>query len=96
MVFNQDEIQAVLQAESLSNWIIVDAGIYRKIRFSDFKQALKAMNSIGEQAEKMNHHPDWRNVYNTLEITLSTHDEGGVTNKDIELAKKIDEIVLTL
>ncbi|HEY1047251.1 MAG TPA: 4a-hydroxytetrahydrobiopterin dehydratase [Bacteroidia bacterium] len=94
MVYNQDEIQGVLHSEALNNWTIANASIYRKIKFSDFKEALKAMNSIGEEAEKMNHHPDWRNVYNTLEITLSTHDEGGVTTKDIELAKKIDEILL--
>lgn len=93
MVYNQEDIQNVLNAESLVKWTVINGAIYRKIKFPNFLEALKAMNLIGEYAEKMNHHPDWRNVYNTLEITLSTHDEGGVTIKDIELAKKIDEIV---
>lgn len=93
MLYNPEELRHVLYTESLGKWEVIDAAIYRKIKFSNFQEALKAMNLIGEFAEKMNHHPDWRNVYGTLEITLSTHDEGGVTIKDIELAKKIDEIV---
>jgi 4a-hydroxytetrahydrobiopterin dehydratase len=51
------------------------------------------MTRIAFEAEKLSHHPDWSNVYNTLNISLSTHDAEGVTDKDFELAKMIDELV---
>ncbi len=51
------------------------------------------MTRIAFEAEKLGHHPDWSNVYNSLNISLSTHDAGGVTDKDFELAKVIDELV---
>ena len=59
----------------------------------DFKDAFSVMTRIAFEAEKLNHHPDWSNVYKTLNITLSTHDAGGLTQKDFELAKIIDALV---
>lgn len=61
--------------------------------FENFKEAFSAMTRIAFEAEKMGHHPEWTNVYNTLEIFLSTHDADGVTEKDFELAKIIDELI---
>lgn len=62
-------------------------------QFRDFTEAFAFMTEVAFQAEKMNHHPDWRNVWNTVEIHLSTHDAGDVvTDKDRHLAEAIDEI----
>ncbi len=68
--------------------------LYRKFEFKDFSQAFAFMTRVALAAEKMDHHPNWTNVYNTVEISLSTHSEGDiVTEKDRKLAKKIDGLV---
>ncbi len=67
--------------------------LYRKIEFRDFGQALAAMVQIGLEAEKADHHPEWFNVYNRLEIWLTTHDADGVSCRDSNLAAIIDRIV---
>lgn len=65
--------------------------LYKKFTFSDFNQAFSFMTRVALIAEKMNHHPLWTNVYNTVEIWLSTHDAGDVvTDKDRKLAQQID------
>jgi 4a-hydroxytetrahydrobiopterin dehydratase len=65
--------------------------LYKKFSFSNFIEAFAFMTKVAIVAEKMNHHPNWSNVYNTVEISLSTHDAGDiVTEKDYELAKAID------
>ncbi|MCP9749526.1 4a-hydroxytetrahydrobiopterin dehydratase [Ferruginibacter sp. HRS2-29] len=67
--------------------------LYRKFQFEDFSSAFAFMTRVGMAAEKMNHHPTWKNVYNVVEIWLNTHDAGDmVTKKDHLLAKKIDAI----
>ena len=67
--------------------------LYRKFQFKDFSQAFAFMTRVALAAEAMNHHPLWTNVYNTVEIWLSTHDAGDVvTEKDRQLARKIDAI----
>lgn len=87
----ETEIQRVLL--SLEGWEYEKDGIIKKFVFANFKDALATMNRIGEIAEEMNHHPEWFNVYNKLNIRLSTHDQGGITQLDIDLAKAIEEIV---
>lgn len=67
--------------------------IHRRIRFHDFGEALAAMVRIGLEAEKANHHPEWCNVYDRLDVWLTTHDASGVTMRDIELARNVDLIV---
>ena len=68
--------------------------LYRKFQFKDFSQAFAFMTRVALAAEKMDHHPDWSNVYNTVEIRLSTHDAGDiVTERDRKLAKVIDGLV---
>ena len=64
--------------------------ITRKFVFADFNEAFGFMTRVALAAEKMDHHPEWSNVYKTVEITLATHDSGGVTAKDIALARKIN------
>ena len=85
------EIQA--RMSTVDGWEYSDNAIHTSLEFNDFKDAFSVMTRIAFEAEKMNHHPDWSNVYNTLSISLSTHDAGGVTEKDFTLAKIIDELV---
>ena len=66
--------------------------IIKNYQLADFNAAFGFMSRVAIKAEKMDHHPEWFNVYNRVEVTLSTHDAGGVTQLDIELAKFMDEI----
>jgi len=69
--------------------------LYRKFQFKDFSEAFAFMTRVALEAEKMDHHPLWTNVYNSVEIWLSTHSAGDVvTNRDKQLAEKIDDLVL--
>ena len=67
-------------------------GIARSFRFADFGAAFGFMTRVALEAEKADHHPDWSNVWNRVDILLSTHSEGGVTAKDIALARRIQEL----
>jgi len=75
-------------------WKESDNKLYRKFEFKNFSEAFAFMTRVALAAEKMDHHPLWTNVYNQVEVWLSTHDAGDVvTEKDRELAKKIDALV---
>jgi 4a-hydroxytetrahydrobiopterin dehydratase len=75
-------------------WEQKDNQLYRKFVFKDFSAAFAFMTRVALAAEKMNHHPNWRNVWNTVEISLNTHDAGDiVTDKDRTLATAIDELL---
>ncbi|MBP8823777.1 MAG: 4a-hydroxytetrahydrobiopterin dehydratase [Flavobacteriales bacterium] len=75
-------------------WQETNNKLHRTFRYKDFSQAFAFMVRVALLAERKGHHPDWRNVYNTVEITLSTHDAGDVvTDKDRELARLIDALV---
>lgn len=76
-----------------TQWEEKDNTLCRKFEFKDFSQAFAFMTRVALAAEKMDHHPNWTNVYNKVEISLNTHDAGDiVTDKDRELAKKIDAL----
>lgn len=66
--------------------------ITKKFTFKDFTEAFGFMTRVALTAEKMDHHPEWFNVYKTVEVTLSTHDAGGVTDLDVKLAEAMDKI----
>ena len=75
-------------------WTEADNKLYRKFEFSDFSEAFAFMTRVAIEAEKMNHHPLWTNVWNKVEIWLSTHDAGDiVTEKDRKLAEHIDKLL---
>ncbi|MBK5271750.1 MAG: 4a-hydroxytetrahydrobiopterin dehydratase [Bacteroidia bacterium] len=75
-------------------WQETDNKLYRKFQFKNFSQAFGFMTRVALEAEKMDHHPLWTNVYNTVEIWLSTHDAGdSITEKDKKLAIKIDSLL---
>ncbi|HUN39594.1 MAG TPA: 4a-hydroxytetrahydrobiopterin dehydratase [Acetobacteraceae bacterium] len=82
-------------ATSLSKWEVVSSpeSIRREFRFKDFSHAWGFMTRVALLAEKHDHHPDWSNVWNTVRIMLHTHDAGGLTPKDVALAKAIDALI---
>jgi len=74
-------------------WQEKDNKLYKKCQFKNFSEAFAFMTRVAMEAEKMNHHPEWKNVYNTVEFWLSTHDAGDVvTEKDRKLAERIDKL----
>ncbi len=79
--------------EDLEGWEFKDDAIHTSFQFENFKEAFSVMVRIAFEAEAQQHHPDWSNVYNELQISLSTHDAGGVTEKDFKLARSIENIV---
>ncbi len=81
-----------LSLESLPNWQLVPGreAICRTIEFADFNEAFGFMTRVAMQAEKLDHHPEWSNVWRRVDITLTTHSAGGLTNLDIKLAQFID------
>jgi 4a-hydroxytetrahydrobiopterin dehydratase len=75
-------------------WLEKNNTLYREFKFNDFSEAFAFMTRVAMEAEKMNHHPKWTNVWNTVEIWLSTHDAGNVvTEKDHKLARKIEALI---
>jgi 4a-hydroxytetrahydrobiopterin dehydratase len=81
----------------LKGWSEVDGrdAISRKFTFKDFNEAFGFMARAALIAEKLDHHPEWFNVYNTVEVTLATHDAGGVTERDLELAQEMNRLAET-
>ena len=78
----------------LTQWHLVDGrdAIARRFTFRDFNAAFGFMTRVALIAEKMNHHPEWSNVWNRVDVTLSTHDAGGLTERDLALAEAMDKL----
>ena len=89
-VFSETEIQRRLA--EIRGWQLQDGNLVRELRFATFVEAFGFMTSVALVAERMNHHPDWSNVYNTVRIRLTTHDAGGITDKDFALASAINDL----
>lgn len=81
------------QLSQLASWQAVTGrdAIHRQLKFADFNEAFGFMTRVAIKAQEMNHHPEWFNVYHTVDITLTTHEAGGVTERDIALARFIDD-----
>lgn len=88
--YNEQEAARLL--EPLPGWEFRNNGITKQFKFRDFTVAFGFMTQVALLAEKANHHPEWSNVYNRVEIRLSTHDAGGLTDLDISLAGAINTI----
>ncbi len=92
------ELRALTDAEitdqvaSLDGWAVESGKLHREFQFENFVEAFGFMSRAALVAEKMDHHPEWFNVYNRVEITLTTHDAGGVSERDVALARFIDSI----
>lgn len=78
--------------EKILHWEVKSNALLREFKFKDFSQAFAFMTRVALAAEKMDHHPEWSNVYNRVNISLSTHDAGGITALDFTLAEKINSI----
>jgi 4a-hydroxytetrahydrobiopterin dehydratase len=87
----EDEIRSRL--DDLPGWQVVEGKLHRELRFEDFVAAFSFMTSLALAAEKMNHHPEWSNVYNRVVIDLTTHDVGGISVKDFELAAAVNRLL---
>lgn len=77
----------------LPGWQLRDGKLQRACTFRDFVEAFGFMSSVALRAESMNHHPEWSNVYNRVNIALTTHDAGGITDKDFKLAQLINTLL---
>ena len=77
-------------------WSLEGEKLHREFRFKDFATAFGFMTSAAIEAEKMNHHPEWFNVYNKVSVHLTTHDAGGITDLDFQLAKKMNQLAGTI
>lgn len=91
---DEEERNSMLSPLLKFGWTEVEGrdAIYKEFLFKDFNQAFGFMTRVGLQAEKMDHHPEWFNVYNKVQITLSTHDCGGLSEKDVKLANFIETV----
>lgn len=90
-VFNEDELKKTIA--KLEGWEVKDGKLNAQIELENFKEAFTIMTRIAFEAELLAHHPEWTNVYNQLDISITTHDAGGITEKDVTLARRINEII---
>ena len=88
MILSDEQLEQFLI--ELAEWRIKDEKLFRALHFKDFNKAIEFMNQVAITAETIDHHPEWSNVYNKVEIYLVTHSEGGITQLDIDLAREID------
>jgi 4a-hydroxytetrahydrobiopterin dehydratase len=79
-------------AGNLPGWSLVNGKLHRELRFADFSAAFGFMARVALAAEQLGHHPEWSNVWNRVVIDLTTHDTGGLSNLDVELARRIDAL----
>lgn len=84
-----EQIEASLK--DLSGWELKDEKLHRELRFKNFVQAWGFMTQVAILAEKVNHHPEWSNIYNRVTIDLTTHEADGISSRDFELAEKINK-----
>jgi 4a-hydroxytetrahydrobiopterin dehydratase len=88
------QIEAGLQA--LPGWELKDGKLHRNLKFKNFVQAWGFMSQVAILAEKANHHPEWRNVYSRVTIDLTTHEAGGISQRDFDLAAEINDLLTFL
>ena len=91
MRLSQTDIDEELK--NLLGWSVVNEKLHKEFQFDSFNQAFGFMTRAAMEIEKMNHHPEWFNVYNKITIELTTHDAGGITKNDINLAKILNSLV---
>ncbi|MDE2592719.1 MAG: 4a-hydroxytetrahydrobiopterin dehydratase [Burkholderiales bacterium] len=85
---SEDEVQARLT--TVAGWGVLDGALHKVFKFADFAEAFGFMTACALVAERMNHHPNWSNVYNVVQVDLSTHDVGGLTELDFTLAQRMN------
>lgn len=85
-----NEAEIISHLALLPEWTRGEGCILRRYDFQSFAEAMTFMAKVAEVAERLDHHPDWRNVYNRVDVTLTTHDAGGLTRLDFTLAREMD------
>ena len=88
------EIKTALEA--LPGWSVADGKLHKEYHFPNFILAFGFMATSAISIEKLNHHPEWFNVYNRVSVDLATHDSGGITHKDVELATLLDSVAVRM
>lgn len=88
---NSQDIEARLA--DTDNWSLVDGKLHAELRFANFNEAFGFMSQVALEAERSDHHPEWFNVYNRVVIDLTTHDAGGISERDFQLAGFIDRLL---
>ena len=91
MKLSEEDINKELK--KLQGWSKVNEKLHKEFSFDSFNQAFGFMTRAAMEIEKMNHHPEWFNVYNRITIDLTTHDAGGITKNDVNLAKILDSLI---
>lgn len=79
--------------KNLPGWSVKNNKLYKEFQFNDFNQAFGFMTRAAMEIEKMNHHPEWFNVYNRITVELTTHDAGGITDNDVNLARILNSLI---
>jgi len=79
--------------KNLPGWSVKNDKLYKEFQFNDFNQAFGFMTRAAMEIEKMNHHPEWFNVYNRITVELTTHDSGGITDNDVNLARILNSLI---
>lgn len=87
---NDTEIASALA--QTPHWTVTNGKLHREFQFKDFSEAFGFMTRAAMVAEQMNHHPEWRNVWNKVVVDLNTHDAGGITQRDFELAARMNQL----
>jgi 4a-hydroxytetrahydrobiopterin dehydratase len=90
------DAQLASEVKNLPGWTVKRGKLHREYKFPDFPHAFGFMATAAPTIEKMNHHPEWSNVYNRVTVDLTTHDTGGITQKDLDLATLLDGIAARL
>lgn len=91
-IYSEDEAQTIIENKNW-NWRVWNNGLEKKFEFNTFIEAFGFMTKVAFLAEKLNHHPEWSNVYNKVNIRLTTHDRSGITEKDLALVEKIEALL---
>ena len=81
------------ELKKLTGWNVKNDKLHKEFQFDNFNQAFGFMTRAAMEIEKMNHHPEWFNVYNRITVDLTTHDAGGITNNDVNLARILNSLV---
>jgi 4a-hydroxytetrahydrobiopterin dehydratase len=89
-VLSESEVEAALRA--LEGWSVIDGKLHRVFEFANFVEAFGFMTQVALIAEKLDHHPEWSNVWNRVVVDLTTHDAGGLTRSDTDLAAQMNEL----
>tara|TARA_R110000787_G_scaffold259559_1_gene364846 strand:+ start:2847 stop:3146 length:300 start_codon:yes stop_codon:yes gene_type:complete len=87
------DLEIEKRIQNFPEWDFYDDALHTEFEFDTFKDCMSAMMRIAFECESLKHHPEWTNIYNVLEITLTTHDAGGVTDLDFKLAQAMEKIV---